>query len=397
MVNISGEPGQLTALFLGNFDIKLDGTAASQTGDGYAENAASWVSSVAGVSFGKGSGHGTRMRELFANSYGSDDIVATNDTANSTYYSNDYFTDDAGSQIRIDAAIQVRVDVSYTVDGVSSVKSIVVALMQFDNGDVYLYPSKEGGGSQNALDNLGQIDSIVITDLINADLAGDELIYHDSTIVGSVICMAAGTEILTADGYVEIENLHVGDLIVTVDDGLQPIQWIGCRHLSQEDLQNYPNLLPITIRSGALGDGQPCQDLVVSPQHRVYIKSTVAERVFGSREVLIAAKHLLEVDGVEVSGGVNGVDYWHFLFDKHQLIISNGAATESLFTGPEALKSVSPEALEEIFQIFPELKHADAPISQPVRFIAPGRKARKFAERIAKNKKKLVDSPLIAC
>lgn len=392
MANISGEPSQLTALFLGNFDVKLDGTTATQTGDGYAENAVSWVESVNGVSFGQGAGYSTRMRELFANSYGSDDIIATNDSTSSTYYNNDYFVDDTNSEIRIDAAIQVRVDVAYTSDGVSSSKSVVVALFQFDNGDIYLYPTKEGWGGQNVFDNLGHIDSVQITDLINADLAGDELVYHDSTIVGSVICMGSGTEILTDCGRVKIEKLKIGDLVVTVDDALQPIRWIGCRHLTREDLQKHLNLRPIRIKSGALGEGRPDKDLLVSPQHRILVNSTVAQKMFAFPEVLISAKHLVEVDGIDVAEDVDSISYWHFLFQKHEVIISNGAATESLFTGPEAIKSVSQDARKEIFQIFPELESADYPVASPARFIVPGRKARKLANRIAKNNKMLVDT-----
>ncbi|MFD1797797.1 Hint domain-containing protein, partial [Paracoccus aurantiacus] len=82
------------------------------------------------------------------------------------------------------------------------------------------------------------------------------------------------------------------------------------------------------------------------------------------------------------------VSYVHFLFDDHQIVRANGAASESLYTGAEALKSVGPAAVEEIFAIFPELQTREhAPL--PARQLASGRMARKLVVRHAENKKAL--------
>nr|AIA91314.1 CAZy families GT4 protein [uncultured Gluconobacter sp.] len=100
-----------------------------------------------------------------------------------------------------------------------------------------------------------------------------------------------------------IEDLRVGDLVLTKDDGPQPLRWISSRHVSAEMLAAHPNMRPIRIRAGALGEGLPLRDLIVSPQHRMLVRSKVAERMFGEEEVLVAAKHLLELDGVDVARG----------------------------------------------------------------------------------------------
>lgn len=84
------------------------------------------------------------------------------------------------------------------------------------------------------------------------------------------------------------------------------------------------------------------------------MSSTIAEQMFGHRDVLIPANKLLILDGIDIlEHNPNGVEYWHMLFDDHQIVWSNGSPTESLFTGPEALKAVSPEARAEIETLFP--------------------------------------------
>ena len=207
-----------------------------------------------------------------------------------------------------------------------------------------------------------------------------------SSFDDNITCFATGTMILTDRGEVTVEDLQPGDLVHTLDNGFQPLRWIGSRRFSGLDLCLRPQLKPIRIRAGALGDGRPQTDLVVSPQHRVLITYRIAERMFGTSEVLIAARHLTALDGIELAEDLDGVEYWHFLFDDHQIVLSNGAPTESLYTGPQALKSVSEQARAEIFDIFPQLADSDHDrLPTPARILVPGRRAHHFAERMVKN------------
>lgn len=114
--------------------------------------------------------------------------------------------------------------------------------------------------------------------------------------------------------------------------------------LSARELAARPNIRPIRIRAGRPGRNVPTTDLTVSPQHRILIRSRIARNMFGVHEVLIAAKHLLELDGVEAVTDATEAEYFHMLFDRHEVVISNGGRTESLYVGPRALKSVSPAA-----------------------------------------------------
>lgn len=201
-------------------------------------------------------------------------------------------------------------------------------------------------------------------------------------------CFTAGTLIETGQGSVEVQELSVGDLVVTRDNGLQPVRWIGARALSEAELADDPSLRPVRIAAGALAPGVPAADLAVSQQHRVLVRSRIAERMFGAEEILVAAKHLCDLDGIEISAEGDGVVYVHILFDRHEVVLSNGAATESLYTGPMAVRALDRDAVLELTKLFPDLGQAGA--VAPARDFVPGRLGRKLAWRHARNDKPLV-------
>ncbi|AWD23691.1 Hint domain-containing protein [Fuscovulum blasticum] len=220
------------------------------------------------------------------------------------------------------------------------------------------------------------------------------------TLVGSgvmntehtgVICFARGTLIETNRGPMPIEKLRHGTLVATLDQGFQPVRWIGSRRIGAEEMQANPKLRPIRIRAGSMGAGLPERDLVVSPQHRLMVTSRIAERIFGSPVGLVAARHLVGIAGIEVATDLTEVDYFHFLLDDHRVVFAEGAPAESMYTGTEALKMVSDAAREEIFAIFPELQHqTPETLPVPARPIFCGKHARKLVERHEKN-----DVPLL--
>jgi hypothetical protein len=212
------------------------------------------------------------------------------------------------------------------------------------------------------------------------------------TINFGLLCFASGTMIKTIDGERAIETLTVGDRVLTMDGNYQEIRWIDSLGLDSIDLQMNPRLKPIIIRADALGAGFPEQDLIVSPQHRIFVRSMIAERMFDTREVLIPANKLLTLDGIDIlEHNPDGVEYWHMLFDDHQIVWSNGTPSESLFTGPEALKAVSPEGRLEIQTLFPEICDPDFQ-PRPARFIPEkGKLMKKLAQRHQANKKDIVN------
>ncbi len=94
---------------------------------------------------------------------------------------------------------------------------------------------------------------------------------------------------------------------------------------------------PIEIAAGALGPDCPAEALCVSPQHRILISGAVCELHFGEHEVLVAAKHLLGLPGVGVLVPDLDHAYHHLLFDRHEVLISDGVALESLFLADDVL------------------------------------------------------------
>lgn len=171
--------------------------------------------------------------------------------------------------------------------------------------------------------------------------------------------------------------------MATRDNGLQPVRWVGRRHVTAAEIAANPALAPVRIAAGALGAGLPARDLLVSQQHRVLVRSAIAARMFDARELLVAAKHLTEVEGIDILADADGVTYVHVMFEAHEVVLSNGAETESLYPGPQALLALG-EAAEEIFTLFPQLRGAveDFPGARP--FVA-GRKARQLAARHVAN------------
>lgn len=201
------------------------------------------------------------------------------------------------------------------------------------------------------------------------------------TVTQSVPCFVAGTLIKTPGGYRPIETIRIGDMVTTLDHGPQPVRWIGLRRLSKTDLETNPALHPIRIARGALGEGLPVTDLLVSPQHRMLVSSKITRRMFDAEQVLVAAKQLLGLPGITQDSEHVSIVYGHLLFDRHEILVSNGAASESFFTGPEAIKSLGSAAQQEILSLFPSLENRRA-----ARILIPGKAARQMAARHIKNR-----------
>ncbi|SDE67215.1 Hint domain-containing protein [Paracoccus isoporae] len=224
---------------------------------------------------------------------------------------------------------------------------------------------------------------------IQFDRAGNRI--DGKVTPNQAVCFAAGTRIETASGEVAIEDLSAGAMVRTRDHGLQRLSWIGRQHLDDAALHRAPHLRPVRIRAGSLGDGLPSRDLVVSPQHRILVNSKIAQRMFGAAEVLVAAKQLCGIGGIGIDMQARGVTYYHMLFRRHEIVFSNGAETESLFTGPEALASVGTAARDEIAALFPEITRPDFN-PRPARPLVPGARGRRLAARHVRNSRPLLMS-----
>ena len=197
-------------------------------------------------------------------------------------------------------------------------------------------------------------------------------------------CFTQGTQIETPDGLVPIESLRKGDIIIT-RHGPKVLKWLGATRFDSIDLAVHPKLMPVRIPAGAFGEGLPTQDLHLSPQHRVVIRSKIARNMFDTEEVLAAVKQLVGVNGIHVDNGMREVTYYHLMFDQHTTLNVYGIEAETLYPGPEVLKALTDEAREELLAIFPELANEAECSFAAILPILKGRNARALAMRHAKN------------
>lgn len=218
-----------------------------------------------------------------------------------------------------------------------------------------------GDGSGDAILTFPGGESITLVGVLPSEVdSGAELMS-----IG-IPCFTPGTMILTAHGEVAIEALSVGDLIWTVDNGLQPLRWIGRRHLTQTDLGVAPELRPVRIKTGTFGNRR---EMLVSPQHGMVISA-------GEETMLIRAKHAAKFMGADVAlvdRHAEQVTYYHLMFDCHQLIWAEGAQTESFYPGKMALSALERDTLKELLTLFPELAQTFARRSGKNIYGAPAR------------------------
>ncbi|MFQ6552376.1 Hint domain-containing protein [Aestuariibius insulae] len=167
-------------------------------------------------------------------------------------------------------------------------------------------------------------------------------------------CFTPGARIATSRGERRIEDLREGDKIVTRDNGLQEIRWIGSTRVERLDLEAKAHLRPILIKAGALGGGLPERDMMVSPNHRMLMQGADIQLYFQDDEVLVAAKHLIGERGIR-RVSTPAINYIHFMFDRHEVVLSDGAWTESFQPGTQTLEAMGSEQQQEIYELFPEL------------------------------------------
>ncbi len=156
-----------------------------------------------------------------------------------------------------------------------------------------------------------------------------------------IVCFLQATNIRTRHGVRAVETLRVGDAVWTLDHGFQPLRWIGRFDVGQERLRRDPSAHPVRVRAGALGPAVPRRDLFVSQQHRLLVRSRIAQRMFRTSEVLIAAKKLIGAPGIEIVPAADPITYFHLVLDRHAIVDANGAQTETMAIAPQAVLGLS--------------------------------------------------------
>ncbi|MFL4470862.1 Hint domain-containing protein [Tateyamaria armeniaca] len=158
-----------------------------------------------------------------------------------------------------------------------------------------------------------------------------------------------GTHITLASGAQKpIEELEVGDRVLTRNDGPQEVRWVG-----QTTVRAVGDFAPICVRAGALNNDR---DLIVSPDHRLFIYQRKDRLGAGRSELLVKVRHLVNGESVVVQDG-GFVDYFELLFDSHQIIYAEGIAAESMLIDTRT-RSALPDEITADLNV-----HGDAGLS----------------------------------
>jgi len=189
------------------------------------------------------------------------------------------------------------------------------------------------GGSGNSIAGGNQSDALLVGKgftLTSSSGSGGNAYSIIATPDGSstisgfesvTVCFAEGSDILTAHGEVSVERLQAGDLVATVSGQgapMKPVLWVGRRKVKLAGNPAAELLTPIRIKAGALGDCTPHRDLLVSPDHCMYLDGA-----------LVPARLLVNGTTITVESGLAEVTYYHIELENHDVLLAQGAAAES--------------------------------------------------------------------
>lgn len=331
--NVYSMPNIWNALYLGIQPL-IDPTE----GNALSENAGA----LTGLTFGGvGDALADQTVEITAINTDGDNALDSN---NNTVH--DLMSFDIGAGIEThehDGVAVYNATVTY-IDGTTGTISAVI--VQDTAGHTFLAPERSDNGDTATLESL-PIRSLTLNSLITAN-ANTGVVRHDTDFL---TCFAAGTHIATRDGEVPIEHLSVGTQILTRSRGFQPLRWIG-----QSRVSGMGKHAPIRFRAGSIGNRH---DLWLSPQHRVLLTSPHCHLLTGNNEALARASNLINGDGI-IREPVERVDYFHLMFDDHEIIWSEGALSESFYPGDKYLSHADDLTLNELYELFPQLKDNNA-------------------------------------
>src|SRR5713101_5017759 len=207
--------------------------------------------------------------------------------------------------------------------------NVAATLAATDKIDFVGKPSLSVTGSTGQTGTAGTVTLFDGTNTINLNMSGLSAAnwFPDTASDGAggtvlffsqVACYARGTRILTEAGEVPVEDLRIGDTVVTFSGAVRPIRWIGTRAYDGRFIAGNRAVLPIRVAAGALSEGVPARDLFVSPAHSLYFD-----------DVLVPAEHLVNGVTIEQAQEVDWLEYFHIELDAHDVIFAEGAPAET--------------------------------------------------------------------
>ncbi len=301
-----------------------DGNQAFSVGDTNAQSSSQdfFVGSDTGQEVtitDNGNGSASGSENIFEDGTGRDQTLA--DATSFTY------VDAKGDTVTTEfpAGSQVQAELSGTLGNGDQVIALRITPPDGSSADraTVAYAVIDGSG-----DNAASAPGTNVGPFTAGDPGDQNNAYDD--FATDVACFAEGTQIETPNGWVAIEELEIGDMVLTLDRGPQPIVWINGESFDTPAFAKNPNTAPVKLPAGTL---EADCDTYVSPQHRLLFSSPEAELMFGSSEVLAPAINFTGWNGIEQVKPEGGIRYIHFALDHHAIIRANGVYAETFFGG----------------------------------------------------------------
>ncbi len=189
--------------------------------------------------------------------------------------------------------------------------------------------------------------------------------------------LVEGANVRTPCGLRRIELVRPGDLIVTRNNGLQPVRMIWKRTVTQEDMQKNGDLAPIRLKPRAVGPMMPQRDLLVAPEHRLLIPGFRVAGMPKDKCVLTEAREIVGTsDSIFIDRSMETVGFYQMVFDSHQVLTANGLPVESFLPNPAAIAGLSGDMRTALVQRYPQLRHepnayppAEFPIASGIEYL----------------------------
>jgi hypothetical protein len=231
---------------------------------------------------------------------------------------------------------------TYTTKESTEVTSGMVAGSELSSGDEFVFDGKiytyDGGADYGSVGGI-EVGFFATTKngavhfFAASPLPGPETLYLDTNQgynIPTAPCFVRGTSIQTSNGEVTVEKLRIGDMVTTWQNGetvLRLVKWVGGRKVNLVAHPRPETAEPIRIKRDAFGDNMPHRDLLVSPDHAIFVDGK-----------LICARQLVNGTTIRQENGLAAVEYFHIELDQHAILYSEGLLSESyLDTGNRGL------------------------------------------------------------
>ena len=187
-------------------------------------------------------------------------------------------------------------------------------------------------------------------------------ISEDDLAIAGATGLCAGANLRTPCGERHVEYLRTGDLVVTRDNGLQPVRMIWSNKVTLNEIAADPSLAPVVLSPRAIGPMMPKRTLRVGGAHRLLVPGWRLEDEEDGVNCLVPAR---DVDGVSLGSDAEPADvtYYNIVFDAPQVFHADGMPVESFTPSEQTVPDLPSEVYEEMRELFPELgpRFADYP------------------------------------